>query len=189
MCDKYVNNYGHRLVQLCRNMDIHIPNGRVGKDRYIGSLTCRDTSTVDYLIVSSQVFPCAYDFFIDHFNALLSDCNRALCNKVCTPAKQPNTCDLSGFVKNGFNLSKRPNWKPEHSLRFCSKIDEYKLELIQRELHKMSNNIKKNGINYITDSICDLLTDSAKQIGCFRATNRSNVTINSINNKKPWFTQ
>ena len=53
MCDKYVNTYGYRLVQLCRNMDIHITNGRVDKDRYIGSLTCRDNSTVDYLIVSS----------------------------------------------------------------------------------------------------------------------------------------
>ena len=138
------------------------------------------------------MFPSIYDFFIDDFNALLSNCHRALCIKFCTPAKQPNASDLSCFVKNGFNLSKRPTWKPEHSLRFCSNIDEYKLELIQRELHKISNNIidlNSNGIDYITDSICDFFINSAKQIGCFRATNRSNIAVKSRNNKKPWFNQ
>ena len=65
-------------------------------------------------------------------------------------------------------------------------------ELIQRELHKMSNsinNFNNSGIYYITDSIYDLLIDSAKQIGCFLATNHSNVTVKSRNNKKPWFNQ
>ena len=62
--NNYVNNYGHRLVQLCRNMDIHFAKRRVGKDRYISSLTCRYTSTVDYMIVSSQVLPGIYDFLL-----------------------------------------------------------------------------------------------------------------------------
>ena len=122
----------------------------------------------------------------------MSDCHRVLCDKFCTPAKQSNASDLSGFVKNGFNLSERPKWKPGHSLRFCSNIDEYKLEIIQRELHKMSNNmnnLNNNGIDYIIDSICDLLIDSAKHIACFQATNRSNVAIKSRNNKKSWFNQ
>ena len=61
MCDKYVNNCGHRLVELYRNMDIHTANGTVGKYRYIGILTCRYTSTVYYFIVSSYVFPSIYE--------------------------------------------------------------------------------------------------------------------------------
>ena len=61
-CDKYVNNYRHRLVQFCRNMDIHIVNGRVDRDRYIGSLTV--DILIDYFIVSSQVFPYIYDFLL-----------------------------------------------------------------------------------------------------------------------------
>ena len=51
------------------------------------------------------------------------------------------------------------------------------------------NNLNNNGIGYIIDSIFDLLIYSAKQIGCFHATNRSNVAIKSRNNKKSWFNQ
>ena len=98
---------------------------------------------------------------------------------------QQNKSDISGLVKNGSNLSKRPKWKPGHSLRFCN-IDEYKLELIQTDLHKMSNNINNldnNCTDCITDSICDLLIESAKQIGCFHAMTHSNISIKSRNNK------
>ena len=49
------------------------------------------------------------------------------------------------------------------------------------------NNLDNNSIHYITDSICNLVIDSAKQICCFRATNRSNVSTKSRNNKNPWF--
>ena len=51
------------------------------------------------------------------------------------------------------------------------------------------NNLNNNDIDYIIDSICDLLIDSAKQIGCFHATNRSNVAIKSRNIKTSWFNQ
>ena len=112
-------------------MDIHIANGRVGKDRYIGRPACRNTSRVDYCFFTS-VFT-YFRFFIDDFNVLLFDCHRTLSIKFCT---QPNTSDISGFVQNGSNLSKTSKWKSGHSSRFCSNIDEYKLELIQTELEK-----------------------------------------------------
>ena len=44
------------------------------------------------------------------------------------------------------------------------------------------NNLNNNVTEYITE-IFYLLIDSAKYISCFRATNRSNVSIKSINNK------
>ena len=78
----------------------------------------RDDSRVDYLIVSSQLFPIIYGLCIDDFNALLSLCHRSLGIKFHTPAKQLYTRDLSGFANNGSNLSKIPKCKHENSLQF-----------------------------------------------------------------------
>ena len=39
--DKYVNNYGKRLLDLCKLLDMFIVNGRVGSDAQIGKATCK----------------------------------------------------------------------------------------------------------------------------------------------------
>jgi hypothetical protein len=43
----HVNDYGYKLIDLCKNNDIYIVNGRVGGDKYVGGLTCKSSSTVD----------------------------------------------------------------------------------------------------------------------------------------------
>lgn len=58
-------------------------NGRVGKDRYTLSLTCKDTNTVDYLIVSTQCSPCIYEFIVEECNEVYFDCHRAIYIKLC----------------------------------------------------------------------------------------------------------
>jgi len=42
--DVFCNNYGHRLVQLCKSFDVHFANGRCGSDAYVGELTCENAS-------------------------------------------------------------------------------------------------------------------------------------------------
>jgi hypothetical protein len=39
--DTIKNNYGYNLVEFCTNNDIFIANGRLGKDKSVGRLTCR----------------------------------------------------------------------------------------------------------------------------------------------------
>ena len=46
--DKKKNNNGHRLVDLCKNNNIFILNGRYGKDSGTGAMTFRDVSVIDY---------------------------------------------------------------------------------------------------------------------------------------------
>ena len=38
--DTKSNNYGYNLIQLCKNFDIHLCNGRLDKDCKIGKVTC-----------------------------------------------------------------------------------------------------------------------------------------------------
>ena len=57
-----VNKYGQKLVELCKRCSLYIANGRVYKDKFIGGSTCKDTSLVDYLILSSNLFHILADF-------------------------------------------------------------------------------------------------------------------------------
>ena len=50
------NPYGMKLLDLCRRCLLFIPNSRLLNDKYIGRTTCKDISTVDYLIMYSLLF-------------------------------------------------------------------------------------------------------------------------------------
>jgi hypothetical protein len=63
---------------LCQNLNLLIANGRLGKDRHIGSLTCKESSTVDYCILSPVLFSCVANFEICSFDCLISDVHNAL---------------------------------------------------------------------------------------------------------------
>ncbi|CAC5413300.1 unnamed protein product [Mytilus coruscus] len=56
-CSCKPNNYGHRLLNLCKKLNIYSVNSRVSNDKGVGARTCKDISVVDYLILSSQLFP------------------------------------------------------------------------------------------------------------------------------------
>ena len=52
-----VNNYGYKLLDFCKKMNIYIGNSRLnGNDKTVGKITCRDVSLVDYFLLSSDVF-------------------------------------------------------------------------------------------------------------------------------------
>ena len=55
--DKVVNNYGDRLLTLCKTLEVFIVNGRLGEDANWEKLTCNTDSLVDYFICSALIFP------------------------------------------------------------------------------------------------------------------------------------
>ena len=73
-----VNNYGKRLLSLCKSLDIHFANGRLGKDNKVGSVTCKNTSVVDYCLLSQELFTHVINFEVLPFDPLLSDVHSAL---------------------------------------------------------------------------------------------------------------
>ena len=50
--DIHRNDYGYKLIELCKNNNLYIVNGRIGETK----LTCKDSSTVDYIICSAFLF-------------------------------------------------------------------------------------------------------------------------------------
>ena len=71
--DKQVNNMGRRLIEMCRSLNLIIMNGRFGKDKQIGKKTCKDSSTVDYIIISTNFAEYVSDFDVLDFDPILSD--------------------------------------------------------------------------------------------------------------------
>ena len=72
--DNHCNNYGYKLIDLCRNNNLFIVNGRIGESR----LTCKDSSTVDYVICSAVLFQSVKNFFVHDFCNLYSDVHCAI---------------------------------------------------------------------------------------------------------------
>ncbi|CAC5425315.1 unnamed protein product [Mytilus coruscus] len=62
-----------------RDDKLYIDHKGVGDDKGVGARTCKDISVVDYLILSSQLFPLLKKFAIAEFELLFSDCHSVLC--------------------------------------------------------------------------------------------------------------
>ena len=50
--DKWINQYGRRILDFCKTNTLYIVNGRIGEDRYHGRVTCKGNSTVDNMVAS-----------------------------------------------------------------------------------------------------------------------------------------
>ena len=50
-----LDNYGTRLLSLYKSLDVHIANGRLGKDKITGAVTCKNTTVVDYLRIEITI--------------------------------------------------------------------------------------------------------------------------------------
>ena len=66
--DKRKNNFCKFLINLCTGQNSFIMNGGVGSDSNIGELTCRNSSTVDYLICTPNFIKCIDDLTIPDFS-------------------------------------------------------------------------------------------------------------------------
>ena len=68
-----IDNYGHRLLEICRSFNIYIANGRLGSDKFLGRKTCKASTVVDYAILSPLLFTLVEDFKILPFDPMMSD--------------------------------------------------------------------------------------------------------------------
>ena len=49
------NSHGYKRIELCKNNNLYIVNGRVCDDKRIGKITCKGTSVVDCAIASLYI--------------------------------------------------------------------------------------------------------------------------------------
>ena len=67
------NSYGKKMVEICRNNQVYIFNGRLGEDCNVGQCTTTFNTTIDYFIGTPLVMHSVKKFIILEYDALLPD--------------------------------------------------------------------------------------------------------------------
>ena len=100
--DRYLNNNGSKLIELCKISYLKIVNGRVGRDKHIGNYTCytsRGKSTINYALVSMDVFSPIDDFHIDVLDKCMSDVHCPICLTISCNNNNNNNIYLKSNIQ------------------------------------------------------------------------------------------
>ena len=189
-CDEKIDTNGRNLINLCNDFNLGILNGRFGNDKNIGQCTCIKTigqSLVDYIIVSTSLFPSVTDFFVDKYDSCMSDVHLPLCMtlNVETEYKKPNET----IGKNFTTLDFKALWKVEKKREYQEAFSDEKISNLNEKLRTLalSNTISQENIDSVSNDLTNILVDPAKQVGiCKKYVKKKRPRRNP---RKPWFNE
>ena len=115
--DHIVNDNGLNLIELCKNFDIRIVNGRFGSDMGIGEFTCQNakgSSVVDYVLVSSILMRKISDFHVYPLDKCLSDAHGAISVQLTFDTVQSRDAHPDGLasMENSCSLDENSFYEP-----------------------------------------------------------------------------
>ena len=100
------------LIQLCRAHNLYISNGHLGKDKFIWKNTCKNSTLIDYFILSSKVFQLVNEFEDMNFDPMLSNVHSPIHNSFCI--KETENLNFSNDVSTSSNVNNNfIKWKSE----------------------------------------------------------------------------
>ena len=179
--DKIVNRYGRKLIDLCKNNNVFIFNGRVGTD-VTGKPTSKNLSVIDYVISTAPFLQLVHDFDILDFSKLFSDIHSPLSLKLISKV---NT-QITGHV----GPKKVKQWKPEKKNDFVNNLDKHRIQTLHLNLSNANmDNINENEVNsYIQETVSILLTSAEQTLG--KTTGRKGATDKCTSQpNKLWFNE
>ena len=137
---------------MCQSLELLIANGRLGKDQGVGALTCKNTTVVDFCILSSELF-CLFEVL--PFDPMISDVHNALhveilCKSTCIV---PN----DGIYLDEPSIHVKAVWDNNN----CQSFNDFlNIENIARLNDKLDNidiaNVNKDSINKGNNKITEL---------------------------------
>ncbi|CAG2218455.1 unnamed protein product [Mytilus edulis] len=167
-----VNNYGYKLLDFCKKLNIYIGNSRLnGNDKSVGKKTCKDVSLVDYFLLSSNVFPTVKSFDVLDFNPLYSDVHCGLSVYLHSNVKKNTTkqnvghCSKSNYIK--WNAAKQDEFV---EAIFSSQLSFGELDTIFND--ECEGNQVKHVIDEAVNKIGEIFRNTAKSIFGFKNSTR-----------------
>ena len=101
-------------------------DGRCGADSYIGGRTCKNSSVINYIIMSAELFPSIHYFEVLEFDPQFSDIHCPVAFTINMKSQEnvilPNDENLVTDDSN--EHSALPTWKPESRLDFINYIQD-----------------------------------------------------------------
>ena len=175
--DRHVNNNGNKLLNLCKNNNLFIANGRIGQDKSVGKFTFKTVSVIDYTIATASMFKHLLNFDVIELDPLFSDGHCLL----QTTLKRAQVYKQQPNIQN--NDCHIPRWNCKFSDSFASNINLQAVDDILALLR--SNNCSRETINTATDMISKVF--QASRCMSFPK-KRIPFKGNNANSKnKPWF--
>ena len=175
------NNYGYRLIDLCKSQNLRIFNGRVGVDGQYGKCTSNGCSVVDYFIGSPFLIDKVKHFEVQTFDALLSDvhCPVTLTIQLNTDnnvADKENESISAPDVPPGVQREKIKGWDEDKAATFIDFVSK-------SDITQISNAIENNEDPNIANGVLvSVLLDAARStFGVVRP--RRNQNTNHIKKK------
>ena len=179
--DDVRNNAGYSLVDFCKSQRMLIVNGRVGDDKDVGKTTCKNTSVVDYMIASVNLFPSFVNFAVLDFERCISDVHNAIFLelKICDQTVDRNAIDSdvdTQVVNDNVDNFVKPKWITGIEREFIENINAVDIDTLELQMLNCLDDIhavSKQDINSFTDGFCNILKESA--IKCNMFPKRSNA--------------
>ena len=176
---------------MCKCLDLCIVNGRFGSDKNIGSTTCANKSTIDYVICTPDLLPNLTNFTVDTFDPLMSDKHNPIYVNL-NLAKSLHTNPINTVTDNKTeNISNKKQAKCKWD---NSKKEAYQNNFDMNKIYDMSINLStfnkseatQATVDKITQNLKNIATDPAKSTGMFKHV-IPNTKIRKSKYNKPWF--
>ena len=171
--DHVVNRCGRILTEFCRLNEFVILNGRSFDDK-VGKLTCKDTSTIDYIISSCEGLSLFKAFCVNEFCPLLSDIHCSLTFMLSanrTESEKDNITDKKEQIRK---------WDPLKAHQFVNNINMPKIDEVIRKVTEGTDEFCQNRINEIVTEVESVFIESAqKTFGVYTPSRNSSKTTKS----------
>ena len=122
------NNHGYKIIELCKNNNLVIANGRTGTDKHIGKMTFRNISVIDYLILTIPAYSTLRDFNIKETDNIYSDGHALIeCTLNITTPKKPKQTKST--------INDKPKWVETKSSEFTQNISDDQLKQLLQSIN------------------------------------------------------
>ena len=173
--DIKTNNIGYWPVNTCKNNNLFIVNGRVGKDRDIGSKTFPDQSVINYTLCTADCFYFLQQFEIIKLDEIFSDGHSLLSWPLdINPQSKPHGNSSANIY------SVICTWKNELREKFIENIKLSDVLAVNDSLDTITPSLQS--INNITNSIGEIFSQAATL-----TFQKTNVSFKKRPFDKAWF--
>ena len=182
----HIDNFGKRLLELCKSCGLCIGNGRLGRDRSLGCKTCKGVTVVDYVILSPSLFPYVSEFEVLPFDPMISDAHSGvhfslICNEIDLHVNQGVTANIT--------MAKWNNAEAE------SFVEHLNTDKIASFLHKIDvldiDQVAACEINDLNAECSSILIGAARDVGFIKDEElqppKKNCKLNTRPVQRPWF--
>lgn len=188
--DKGVNNNGYKLIELCKNRNVYIVNGRCGKDASKGDLTCKQASLVDYVIASPSIFTNISEFEILKYEEMFSDVHCAIHLVLNARAEKKHDKVLEDTFNKTTGFT--PIWDFNKQDDFLTNLSQSKIDScnsLLSQIQSLDNLHLQSEIDKFYEDFCEIFKNSALKSNLIKVHKCRNAPVrqNRMLARKKWF--